>query len=153
MSNLGAVTRRQLSEQWSIDLEDGFSGQVVDGDLQLVHPGPPPRTIWVAIWYPGPEHGPETLMQWVLAEVNPDPVERFEDIGTDEGELRYASWYPEDVDGRRQWALYGYVVRRGSYVQAAFFSNRESDKQWAVDTWRSLRFRAAVDSPESAPHG
>ena len=142
------MTRRNLSEQWSIELEDGFAGQVVDGDLHLVHPGPPPRTVLLAIWYPNQEHGPETLMQWVLAEVNPDPVERFEEIGTDEGELRYASWYPEDVDGRRQWALYGYIVRRGTYVQAALFADRESDKQWAVDTWRSLRFRS--DATESA---
>ena len=137
------MTRRNLSEQWSIDLDDTFRGQVVDGDLQLVSPGPPPRTIWLAIWYPGPEHGPETLREWVLAEVNPNPVERFDEPGSDAGELRYASWYPEDVDGRRQWSLYGYVMRRGSYVQAAFFSALEADRDWALTTWRSLRFAAA----------
>ena len=136
------MTRRNLSEQWSIDLEDGFAGTVVNGDLQLVHPGPPPRNILLAIWYPGPQHGPETLMEWVLAEVNPNPTERFEEIGTDEGELRYASWYPEDIDGARRWALYGYVVRRGSYVQSAFFSERAEDRDWALSTWRSLRYSA-----------
>ena len=148
------MTRRTLSEQWSIDLDDSFSGSVVDGDLQLVSPGPPPRTIWLAIWYPGAEHGPEKLMEWVKAEVNPKPVARFEEIGTDAGELRYASWYPEDVPeeaGRRQWALYGYVVRRGSYVQAAFFSDLESDQAWALETWRSLRFRPAASSGPAAP--
>lgn len=139
------MTRRNLSEHWSIDLDDGFTGQVVDGDLQLVHPGPPPRNILLAIWYPNAEHGPETLMQWVLAEVNPAPTESFEEIGSDEGELRYASWYPEDpvtADGRRRWALYGYVVRRGSYVQSAFFSERAEDRTWALETWRSLRYSA-----------
>jgi hypothetical protein len=143
------VTRRNLSEQWSIDLDDDFRGQVIDGDLRLASAGPPPRTIWLAIWYPPPEHGPETLLQWVLAEVNPDPVERFEEIGSDEGELRYASWYPEEVDGHRQWALYGYVVRRGSYVQAAFFTDSAEDQEWALSTWRSLLFRPA--DPGSAP--
>jgi hypothetical protein len=136
------VTRRNLSEQWSIDLDESFTGQVVNGDLQLVSPGPPPRSILLAIWYPPAEHGPEKLLEWVLAEVNPNPTERFEEIGTDEGELRYASWYPEDVDGGRRWALYGYVVRRGSYVQSAFFSPRAEDRDWALDTWRSLRFSA-----------
>jgi hypothetical protein len=140
------MTRRNLSEQWSLDLDDSFSGQLVDGDLQLVSPGPPVRTIWLAIWYPPPEHGPETLMTWVLAEVNPDPVERFEEVGTDEGELRYASWYPEEVDGARRWALYGYVVRQGSYVQAAFFVDDPSERDWALATWRSLRFRPAAAS-------
>ena len=36
-------------------------------------------------------------MDWVQAEVNPHPVARFEELGTDDGELRYASWYPEDM--------------------------------------------------------
>jgi hypothetical protein len=143
------VTRRNISDDWSLELEDGFTGRVVDGDLQLVHPGPPPRTIWLALWYPSPEHDAETLMSWVLAEVNPDPLERFEEPGTDEGELRYASWYPEEVDGHRQWALYGYVVRRLSYVQAAFFSDRESDRGWALETWRSLRYQPAAPSAEA----
>jgi hypothetical protein len=136
------VTRRSLSEQWSVDLDDSFSGRVVDGDLQLVSPGPPPRTIWLAIWYPPPEHTPATLLEWVLSEVNPNPAERFEEAGTDEDELRYASWYSEEVDGHRQWALYCYVVRRGSYVQAAFFSDLAEDQAWALATWRSLRFTA-----------
>lgn len=145
------MTRRNLSEQWSIDLDESFSGRVVDGDMQLVSPGPPTRTIWLALWYPPPEHGPETLMQWVLAEVNPDPEERFEEIGwdvngPDEGELRYASWYPDEVDGRKRWALYGYIVRRGSYVQSAFFVDEPSQRDWALATWRSLLYRPTVSS-------
>ncbi|HSP36627.1 MAG TPA: hypothetical protein VLR26_02615 [Frankiaceae bacterium] len=141
------MTRRKLSDQWSVELDDTFTGRLVDGDLQLVSPGPPVRTIWLALWYPPIEHDPEKLLDWVLAEVNPNPVERFEEVGADEGELRYASWYPEEVDGRAQWALYGYVVRRGFYVQAAFFCDRPEDKDWAVATWRSLRFSpvAAID--------
>lgn len=142
------MTRRNLSEQWSIDLDESFRGRVVDGDLQLVSPGPPVRTIWLAIWYPDLDQGPETLLGRVLAEVNPNPLEKFEEVGTDDGELRYASWYPETVDGRRQWSLYGYVVRRGSYVQSAFFCDRAEDKQWALDTWRSLRF-AGADAQDS----
>jgi hypothetical protein len=138
-----AGVRRALSEQWSIELDESFRGQVVNGDLQLVSTGPPPRTIWLALWYPPAEHGPEKLLEWVLAEVNPDPLERFEEIGTDEDELRYASWYPEEGDGARRWALYGYVVRRGSYVQSAFFVDDPSEREWALTTWRSLRFRAS----------
>ena len=144
------MTRRNLSEQWSIELEDGFAGQVVDGDLHLVHPGPPPRTVLLAIWYPKQEHGPETLMQWVLAEVNPDPVERFQEPdpdGSDPDELRYASWYPETVDGRTQYALYGYAVRRGSYVQAAFFADDAGERDWALETWRSLRYDPSGSPP------
>jgi hypothetical protein len=146
------VTRRNLSEQWSIDLDESFAGQVVDGDLQLVSPGPPVRTVWLALWYPPPEHGPEKLLEWVLAEVNPNPTKRFDEGGADNDELRYASWYPEEIEGRAQWALYGYVVRRGSYVQAAFFSEREEDLDWALGTWRSLRFRAPA-GPAGEPAG
>lgn len=148
------MTRRTLSGQWSIDLDGTFAGEVVDGDLRLVSPGPPLRTILLAIWYPPPERSPEELMSWVLAEVNPDPLERFQESGPDPDdpnpddpnpddpdpdELRYASWYPETVDGRTQWALYGYAVRRGSYVQAAFFADDAAERDWALETWRSLR--------------
>ncbi|MDQ1636330.1 MAG: hypothetical protein QOJ32_3139 [Frankiaceae bacterium] len=140
------MTRRTLSEHWSIDLDDSFTGQVVDGDLQLVSPGPPPRTVLLALWYPPPERSPEELMAWVLAEVNPDPVERFQE-SDDPDELRYASWYPETVDGQTQYALYGYVVRRGSYVQAAFFADDAAQRDWALATWRSLQY----SPPQHAP--
>ncbi len=143
------MTRRNLSEQWSIELDDSFRGQVVDGDLELVSPGPPRRTVLLALWYPPPERSPQELMAWVLAEVNPDPLERFqegprpEDPDPDPDELRYGSWYPETIDGRTQYALYGYVVRRGSYVQAAFFVDDASERDWALTTWRSLRYTPA----------
>ncbi|MDQ1672781.1 MAG: hypothetical protein QOC98_1343 [Frankiaceae bacterium] len=140
------MTRRTLSEHWSIDLDDSFTGQVVDGDLQLVSPGPPPRTVLLALWYPPSERSPEELMAWVLAEVNPDPVERFQE-SDDPDELRYASWYPETVDGQTQYALYGYVVRRGSYVQAAFFADDAAQRDWALATWRSLHY----SPPQHAP--
>jgi hypothetical protein len=135
------VTRRNLSDQWSIDLDDSFRGTVVDGDLQLVSPGPPPRTILLALWYPPAERSPEELMAWVLAEVNPDPLERFQETDNPD-ELRYGSWYPETIDGVTQWAFYGYVVRRGSYVQAAFFVDDATERDWALATWRSLRYSA-----------
>ena len=50
---------------------------------------------------------PETLMQWVLAEVNPNPVDRYEEIGTDEVQLIPTS---SDLD----------QVRRAADVAAQF---------------------------------
>jgi hypothetical protein len=98
------VPRRGLTLEWSIDLDESFRGRVVDEDLQLVSPGPPVRTIWVAVWGPSPDQQPADLLDAIMKDVPPSPLRRFREEGTDADELRYASWYPETDEGREQWS-------------------------------------------------
>jgi hypothetical protein len=132
--------RRQMTSDWSIDLDPSYRSRVVDGDLQFVSLGPPRRTVWVSVWNPPESATPESIMEGILENVNPAPRERFREPGTDAGELRYASWYPEQTEDGEQWGLYGYTVRCGSYVQIALLGDSPMDRDWAVATWRSLRF-------------
>lgn len=138
------MPRRNLTAEWSIDLEESFEGRVVDGDLQLVSGGMPPRTLWVAIWNPPPELPVEEVLQTLAGDLNPDPVERFEEPGSAPQERRLASWYPEEVEGRPQWGLYGYTVRPGCYVQLAVLVDSPEDRDWALTAWRSLRYQPAA---------
>jgi hypothetical protein len=140
------VTRRGLTSEWSIDVDESFRGRVVDEDLQLLSLGPPVRTIWIAVWSPPPTLPPAEILDGILQDVHPSPHQRFREGGADPEELRYGSWYPETDDGREQWGLYGYTVRPGSYVQAALLTDAPDDLEWALTTWRSLRFRS-VRSP------
>jgi len=135
------VPRRDLTSEWSIDLDESFRGRVVDENLQLVSPGPPARTIWIAVWSPPEDQPAEALLAEILRDVHPAPRERFREAGTGGDEIRYASWYPEVVEGREQWGLYGYTVRAGSYVQLSLLSDDPADLDWALSTWRSLQFR------------
>jgi len=135
------VARRDLTSEWSIDLDGSFRGRVVDEDLQLVSLGPPGRTIWIAVWSPPPARSPADVLNDVLRDIYPSPHLRFQEEGTEPDELRYASWYPETDEGHGQWGLYAYTIRSGSYVQAALLTDEPADLAWALTTWRSLRFR------------
>jgi hypothetical protein len=128
--------RRGLTTDWSIDIDPEFTSQVVDGDLQLVAAG---RTIWIAVWSPPVGQPITDTLSDIKEDVHPDPEQRFEEPGTDADELRYASWYPETVGDESQFGLYGYTIRPGSYVQAAFLIDDPLDLPWALDAWRSLR--------------
>jgi hypothetical protein len=136
------VPRLDLTSEWSIDLDESFRGRVVDEDLQLVSPGPPVRTIWIAVWSPPPDRKPADVLEEILLDVHPSPRLRFREAGADADEVRYASWYAETDEGREQWGLYAYTVRPGSYVQAAVLTHEPADLDWALTTWRSLRFRS-----------
>jgi len=134
------IERRRLTADWSIELDTTFQGRVVDGDLQLVSVGPPVRTIWLGVWSPPLTDPVEQTLAVIAGDAHPRPTQRFVEAGSDPNEQRFASWYPEDVDGRRQWGLYGYTVRPGTYVQAAFLIDGEEDLPWALSAWRSLRY-------------
>jgi len=132
---------KELTAEWSIDVDDSFASRVVDDDLQLVSPGPPMRSIWVATYSPPKKQGAKDLIALVKDDAPEDAVETFEEPGSDERELRFATWTHESVEGRDQWALYAHTARRGALVQLAMISDDESDLEWALQTWRSLTYQ------------
>jgi hypothetical protein len=139
-----ASVRRDITLDWSMSLEPTFLGRLVEGDLQFVDPGPPVRTIWVSVWAMPPEptsnESPEALLAEFRAEANPEAVHTFDEPGAELAERRFATWYPEFVEGVEQWSLYGYTVRPEGWVQSAFIAEGPNELEWAVETWRSLRY-------------
>jgi hypothetical protein len=132
--------RKQLTDQWSIDLDGEYLSRVVDHNLQLVAPG---RTLWIAVWHPPAAQAPEATLEGIKRELpNPSPDGRVEEWSEDRLEVRYASWYPEAGRERTQYSLYGYTIRRGSYVQAALISDSPKDTEWALAVWRSLLYES-----------
>ena len=129
-----------VTSEWSIELDGSFRSRAVDGSLQMVSPGPPIRTVWIDVWGPPAHRSPEEVLKEILHDVNPAPKLRFREAGADADELRYASWYAEMDGEREKWALYTYTVRAGSYVQAVLLTDSPTDLDWALSTWRSLRF-------------
>jgi hypothetical protein len=134
------MPRRGLTSEWSIELDSSFRSRTVDGSLQMVSPGPPIRTVWIDVWSPPAHRSPEEVLEEILQDVNPSPELRFREAGAGAEELRYASWYAEMDGEREQWGLYAYTVRAGSYVQAVLLTDSPAELDWALSTWRSLRF-------------
>ena len=128
-----------------MSLEPAFQARLVEGDLQFVAPGPPARTVWISVWDMPAEFGPENTPEAVLAEfragASPAALQTFDEPGADMSERRCATWYPEYLEGRLQWSLYGYTVRTEGWVQTAFFGESADELDWALETWRSLRYQ------------
>ena len=135
------MARKALTADWSIDLDDTFQGRPVGTNLQLMSETPWTRTIWVSVF--ATEESATDTMEKIRLDVNPDPVSVYSEGGDDPGELRYASWYPEtDPSDRYQWSLYAYTVREREFIALAIISDAQDDEEWALATWRSLRWRA-----------
>jgi len=132
--------RKQLTDRWSIDLDGEYISRVVGHNLQLAAPG---RTMWIAVWNLPEDRAPEVTLGGVKRELpNPSPGGSVEEWSDDRLEVRYASWYPEPSDRGTQYSLYGYTIRRGSWVQAALISDSPSDTEWALSVWRSLMYQS-----------
>jgi hypothetical protein len=130
--------RKQLTDEWWIDLDGEYLSRLVDSNLQFVAPG---RTIWIAVWNPPADQTPEVTLKGIKRELpNPSPDGKLEEWSEDRLEVRYASWYPEPGSERTQYSLYGYTIRRGSYVQSALMSDSPKDTPWALTVWRSLSY-------------
>lgn len=85
--------RKQLTDEWWIDLDGEYLSRLVDHNLQFVAPG---RTIWIAVWNPPADQAPEVTLKGIKRELpNSNPYGRVEEWSEDRLEVRYASWYPE----------------------------------------------------------
>lgn len=133
------MPRKELTTEWSIEVDDSFASRIVGDDMQMVSQGPPVRTIWAATYSPPKKQGAKELIALVKEEAPKDALETFEETGEESNELRFASWVHETADGREQWALYAHTARRGALAQVALISEAESDLDWALETWRSLQ--------------
>jgi len=135
------MAKRELTENWSIDLDDSFEGRIVDDSLQLVSLGPPMRTVWINVWGSAAASTTDTL-SWIKAESNPNALRRFEEQSNDGDQLRFAAWYPELDDDGQHWTLHAYTVRPEGFVNAAIETESEDDLEWALAVWRSCEFQS-----------
>ena len=135
--------KKGLTKEWSIDLDREYDQRIVDRNLQFVAPG---RTIWIAVWNPPVEETIAQTLELIKQDVNPNPEGQIHELNEDGLEVRYASWYAEPGVRGTQYSLYGYTIRRGSYVQSAFISDSPQDTEWALSTWRSLTYTGSTST-------
>jgi hypothetical protein len=93
--------------------------------------------VWLAVWSPPGDLDIDAVIEMIRGDMHPDPVLSYEEQDA-AGRPRLASWYPETVEGRTHWGLYGYTLGDGAFVQSAFLVPDPALLGWALDTWRSL---------------
>ena len=138
--------RKGLTDDWSIDLDAEYASRMVDGSLQFVGGG---RTIWITVWTSPAEGSPEVTLEGLKRDVvNSSPKGKVEELSPDRLEHRYASWYDEPGVRGTQYSLYGYTVRRNSFVQSVFISDSPADTEWALTLWRSISYQAVIEADQ-----
>ena len=134
---------RQLTKEWSLQLDPRFKRRTEDGALVFWAPG---RTIWITVWDAKAGESADQRLAWIKKEANPAPIERFEPPHETLRRFAYLLMESDDEKGAR-WALYATTVSPiGSHIWLSFYFDQKDDLEWARQTWESLEFRS-----ESAP--
>jgi hypothetical protein len=126
--------QRRVNADWSVERGAGFTSGVHDGSLRFVAPG---RTVIVdALNTPSADAVDDVLAS--LLDRAPTGEDQLTERAGDE--LRHAFWTVAVVDGRAQHELYGTVLRPGTAIQVTCVHDDPDDHEWAMQTWRSVRY-------------
>lgn len=123
----------QLTDEWSLELGQGFASRIEEGSLVL---STPDRIIWADI-FDDPRPQPEKLAflqaddEWHGAR-----TWQFEQ----EGLLKWGYLTRDEDEGEVGWELTTFSLADASYALISFYFDEESALDWALKRWRSLRF-------------
>lgn len=127
--------RRQLSEHWSIDVDESFRRRIdPDGSLVFVAPR---RTVRL-VSFTGGKRDPRATVEGLRRTSSPAKIVEFSKEA--EGLLCYGYVLLESDPSRMGAAyrtLYGFAVAEQTYLQMAISYDDEGDEAWARRTWES----------------
>ena len=126
----------RVSADWSVERGAGFTSAVHDGSLRFVAPG---RTVIVDEFDTPPDESVDDVLAMMLDDA---PTTEGGLTERADGELRHACWTATVVDGHTQHELYGMVIRPGTTLQVTCIHDDPDDHDWALRTWRSVRYVA-----------
>jgi len=128
---------RKITREWSFDLDESFRHRIEDGNLIFWKPG---RTIYLIVWSRPEGEDKEQTMTWLKSESHPDPLLRKEPAST--AILRYGYLLKERDGEHEYFGFYGFAVANTSYVQMSCYFDKETDVEWAEQTWLSLTYQS-----------
>ncbi|MET7419938.1 DUF2199 domain-containing protein [Dactylosporangium sp. NPDC005555] len=124
----------RVSDDWSVERGAGFTVRLHEESLRFVGPG---RTVILDIF--GTDRA-QTVDEVLATMIEGAPAADGRLTERDGGELRHARWM---VAGA-QHELYGLVIRPGSMLSVTCVHDDPADHEWALHTWRSVRFHGEV---------
>jgi hypothetical protein len=96
------------------------------------------RTVWFTSWSVTGEND-ETMSAEEILDSRPWP-EEGKILTHQDGELLgRAVFLPYEEDGQTLWNLKGYSAVEGSFALCSVYLQDESDLEWAIETWKSMR--------------
>jgi len=130
------LVKHRLSTAWVITISDLFlRRQEEEGDIVYTAYG---RTVRLALWYQK-ERSLKSLYNQHLAipdESSSEVLERFDFY---EEERAGVAYIIEESDENKAYSvLYFFTLVNEKICQGAVYFDRAEDKQWAIDTWKSI---------------
>ena len=129
----GAMPRRPITGDWTIELDDAYRRRVDGGDVMFWLP---PRTVYATV-YATDDVGAEEAIARMLAGRPGTPVQTFDRL--EPGLAGHAYLLPEGEGRGRYWGLNTWTAARGSVACVTFYFERLDDLDWALDAWRTVR--------------
>ncbi|MBM3992863.1 MAG: hypothetical protein FJ303_01705 [Planctomycetes bacterium] len=127
-----------LTGGWSLTIPGTFAEQwEQNGETWSAWHGG--RTIWFTSWSVTGEDD-RTLNAGEILDTRPWPEERGGIIEYQAGLIHgRAIFAPHEENGQPMWNLKGYSAVEGNFCLCNIFVQNEADRDWAIETWKSLR--------------
>jgi hypothetical protein len=128
------MNRIAITNEWSIDVGDGFQRRAEGGDVVLWKPG---RTVYLTVYGVGSAEAEEAIAR--LLEDRPGVLKQaFE--RAEPGLVGHAYLLPEgEGDAAAYWGLNTWTSSRESVACVTFYFDSLDDLAWALESWQSLQ--------------
>lgn len=135
------LIEQKLTDNWSMEISNLFTRRKdEDGDLVFAMKG---KTVRLAIWnsknksrqklYDEHKHQQETRNQTESA-----TLETFELSDSNTSRIGYMI---EESDNQKNYkVIYGSSMVDEEVIQAALYFDKDTDKEWALETWRTIKY-------------
>ena len=140
--------RYQMTDNWSVTLEQKYNRRLEDGSLVLWRPG---VTIWMVVWN---LKGAETSVdryRSLKGDISPKAQDLVEEA--DGTVLKLAYRLNEESHDAREPAFYCFAVGPSCHVQMAIYFDDPNDVKTARAIWRSLTPVTAKSEPSGSANG
>jgi hypothetical protein len=123
----------QMTDHWSVTLDQKHNRRIEDGSLVLWRPG---FTIWTTVWNGKEGETPEQRLKSLKEGISDKATEVKEEKHGAVLGLSYR--LDEESEDKRQPAFYGFAVGPAGHVQMSIYFDDEKDAATAREIFKSL---------------
>jgi hypothetical protein len=135
------MTKYKITEQWTIEIDNSFQRRVdEEGDLIFATKD---KTVRLAVWGYKDQTRQEIYDEHKIISTTRDDIETptLETFDLSDDNAARIGYMIEEADGEKKYkVIYAFTIVDADLVQAAIYFDNDSDKRWALDTWRTIRF-------------
>ena len=127
------MARVAITNDWNIDLEQGFRRKVESGGDLVLWKGE--RTVYASVY--GTENADAEAAIAQMLEGRPrEVVEQYDRV--EPGLVGHAYLIPEGEGSNCYWGLNTWTATQGSVACVTFYFQHLDELEWALNAWRSI---------------